>query len=115
MSHILPVQSHEQQQERDILYLEYWISSTMHNLSNYPSFFLFRLSSPLLGSFFARGGPEGTPYCIGESTGGADTGAEAAAMVLVVGGIGGGSALDGGAAVVSGRGLGNICFSRLFL
>ncbi|KAF5814272.1 hypothetical protein HanXRQr2_Chr03g0109171 [Helianthus annuus] len=52
---------------------------------------------------------------MGEGTGGADTGADEVAMVVAEGGSGGGRALDGGAAVGSGRGLGNICFSRLFL
>ncbi|MFS7920944.1 hypothetical protein Hanom_Chr03g00230811 [Helianthus anomalus] len=78
-------------------------------------YFLFLLSIAFLGSFFTRGGPEGTPYCMGEGTGGADTGADEAAMVVAEGGSGGGRALDGGATVGSGRGLGNICFSRLFL
>lgn len=83
-------------------------------------YFLFLLSTPLfLGSFFGRADPEGIPYCIGESAEAAGEGTgpgtgEGAAKV--VGGTGGGGtgAEIGGAAVGSGRGLGKICFNRLF-
>lgn len=58
----------------------------------------------------------GTPYCMGERTGGAGaiTGAEAG-----TGGVGGTDdgrvAEAGGATEGSGRGLGAMCFKRLFL
>lgn len=87
-------------------------------MSNYTSFFLFLLSTALfLGSFFIRVDPEGIPYCMGDRTGAtAEAGPEAAVMVLVVGGTGGGGGPDAwGATAVSGRGLGKMCLSRLFL
>lgn len=83
-------------------------------------YFLFLRSTALfLGSFFARTDPEGMAYCIGEEIGPAaevGTGAEEAATVLAISGIGaGGGAVDWGTATGSGRGLGKICLSRLFL
>lgn len=69
----------------------------------------------LLISFFTRADPGGIPYCIGERAG-------PGAAVTGIDGVGtgvaggkGGAAADGGASAGSGRGLGKMCFSRLFL
>lgn len=66
----------------------------------------------LLISFFIRADPGGIPYCIGERAG-----PGAAATGVSTGGAGGrgGAAAGGGASAGSGRGLGKMCFSRLFL
>lgn len=66
----------------------------------------------LLISFFTRADPGGIPYCIGERAG-----PEAAVTGVGTGGAGGrgGAAAGGGASAGSGRGLGKMCFSRLFL
>ena len=58
-------------------------------------------------------------YCIGDRAGeGAEAGkgGGTADMEIVVGAMGGGGGTEaGGAATGSGRGLGNMCFKRLFL
>lgn len=76
------------------------------------TYFLFLRSMPtLLVSFLAIPDPEGIAYCIGE---GAGEGADVVAMLAGAAG-GGGAAVLGGAAEGSGRGLGKMCFKRLFL
>ena len=81
-------------------------------------YFLFLRSTPLfLGSFFGKADPEGMAYCIGESAEAAGEGTgPGEGADKVVGGPGGGGTGVGidGAALGSGRGLGRICFNRLF-
>lgn len=64
-------------------------------------------------SFLARDDPGRTPYCMGERAGG---GGAVAAIVADMGGVGPcGGAGVGVTAGGSGRGLGIMCFKRLFL